>query len=422
MADSEELAAAHRAMRGGTRTRKGLMESPLGSFDTRHRPDSPRTPVSKRLDLGSREMETVTEAQLAAGKPPPPQPQQQPPAQPASSVVDPTGMTKPPAVQQQPSPPDSPEENSRPCGACYSHSCPYCTCTRCKDGQCKLCFAAYRTATESALRQQQYIPAPSGSSSDPHMAILQRLESSMSELKVSTATKDDLKMALQTMKNEILDETNTATKTAVTVAVEPLKDEVVDLKKRLSTLETKQVSAASVQTGASTKGKDDPAFKKLAFKGIPEHLSAEERLRSITAWMENHFKNVRVKDVVNIYTGPFPNGRKLTGVTLVELSSSDVRRGVLEQIEKNKNEYVCKLGNTSIDIRQALTQSASERNTFIRNVVTLLKKDARCKDKNVEPVLKGDRGVTVDGIYVFEQKKGKELGTFLSPFLDMKVE
>ena len=67
----------------------------------------------------------------------------------------------------------------------------------------------------------------------------------MSEFKVSTATKDDLKMALQTMKKEILDETNTATKTAATVAVEPLNDEVVDLKKIFKTLETKQVSAAS---------------------------------------------------------------------------------------------------------------------------------------------------------------------------------
>ena len=52
----------------------------------------------------------------------------------------------------------------------------------------------------------------------------------------------------------------------------------------------------------------------------------------------------------------------------------------------------------------------------------LLAKEPRSKDKKIERVFKGERGVTVDTVYAFSQKAGDDPGSFVSPFEDMQLD
>ena len=61
-----------------------------------------------------------------------------------------------------------------------------------------------------------------------HMQVLLRLEASMTQLKVTTATKEDLK----SLKSEIITETKAATKLSISEAVDPLKQEMYDVQQR----------------------------------------------------------------------------------------------------------------------------------------------------------------------------------------------
>ena len=99
--------------------------------------------------------------------------------------------------------PDSQPENSRPCGNCQHEGCPFCKCS-CLDGQCKICFAAYRA-------QMARKASETASSSD---SVMGKLEEMMRTL----ATKEDVREMKIELRNDILKET----KLSIGQAVEPL--------------------------------------------------------------------------------------------------------------------------------------------------------------------------------------------------------
>ena len=109
------------------------------------------------------------------------------------------------------------------------------------------------------------------------------------------------------------------------VTITKLTAEIAALKKEDAPWNKK--CSASVQPRYS-----DPAFKQLAFVKIPNAVSECERIKVIEKFFSDNFPDVRVRDIQNVYTGPFPDGRTLSRTTLVEFSNSDVRRIVLEQI------------------------------------------------------------------------------------------
>ena len=176
-----------------------------------------------------------------------------------------------------------------------------------------------------------------------------------------------------------------------------------------------QVNAVKRSANAPPASRD-PGNCTLAFKKIPKGVFAEDRLKVINDWMLDNFSGIRVRDVVNVYCGPFPNGRTLTPMTLVELSSSDVRREVLEKIKVRK--LSISLGGVELEVKKGLSENAIARNATLRKAADLLKKDARCASKAVKIVYDGYRGVTVDGVLAFDQPKGQELGGFVEPYLD----
>ena len=104
---------------------------------------------------------------------------------------------------------DSPPENCRSCGDCRKKECPFCSCTECQDGQCRACFKKFRAQTQ--ILEQKV--ATQGANVDPSLAILMRLEASMGELKLNSATKEDLTTLRTQMQSD--------TKVLVAQAVDP---------------------------------------------------------------------------------------------------------------------------------------------------------------------------------------------------------
>ena len=158
--------------------------------------------------------------------------------------------------------------------------------------------------------------------------------------------------------------------------------------------------------------------------GCSNKLTSSEDLTGLLVkgqWLRVGGNDVRVKDVFNIRTGPFPKDRseerKLSGVCVVELSNSDVQRMVLQRV-KSQN-LVCKIGGHAVDIKAGMTESATQRDKSLRAAEKLLKEDTRCSGKTVTIVWRENRGVTVDGVYAYDQPKGREVGGFVAPYADL---
>jgi len=187
-------------------------------------------------------------------------------------------------------------------------------------------------------------------------------------------------------------------------AVEPLAAEIKVLKERVVTLEASHIgSGARVRSASERPRATDPAFKTVVFKGIPESMSADQRLTEIEAFMRNKFPTMRVRDIGNFYKGAFPNGRSLTRAAYVELSNADVRREMIDKIGGMKDQPVkikCVLGGSEVRIRKALTEQAIQRNSALRRAADVIKADDRFKGKTAKIEWVGERGVTIDGAYI----------------------
>ncbi len=197
-------------------------------------------------------------------------------------------------------------------------------------------------------------------------------------------------------------------------ALNPVYDEITLVKTRLADLENRSSHprSASVQPRGV-----DPAHKQVAFTKIVSGIDAENRVQKVEEFFTKHFPHVRVKDVQNIYSGPFSD-RKLTSTVLVEVSNSDVRKAVLETVKSKSLDL--KLGGQSVTIKKALTEDARRRNAALRRAADLLKGE-RAKHATVKIEWTGERGVTVDGAYAFSQGKKDLTGTFTGAYADLKL-
>ena len=143
----------------------------------------------------------------------------------------------------------------------------------------------------------------------------------------------------------------------------------------------------------------------IVFKGIPEELSATQRLQDIENFMKSKFPNSRIRDIGNYYKGAFPNNRSLTRTAYVELSSADVRREVLEAIGGGNDKPVkvkCYVGGAEVNVKKAATEQAMQRNAALRRASDLLKTDARAHGRVVKIEWLKEHGITVDRVYAFQ--------------------
>jgi len=190
-------------------------------------------------------------------------------------------------------------------------------------------------------------------------------------------------------------------------AVAPVKDDVNMLRERVIVLEN-----------ATRSPVDDPGFRRISFLGLPENADPDKRIEEVTKFIEKFAPRAPKPVVENIHKGSHKNNpkRELTTVTFAEFASTDTRNRVLEVLSKHKFEFEGK----GIDFKKGLSKSASERNGAIKDAFSIITKDPRAIGKKVEKIHMGDRGVTVDNVYMFTQGNvGK--GSFQGEFSDLQL-
>ena len=174
---------------------------------------------------------------------------------------------------------------------------------------------------------------------------------------------------------------------------------------------------ANHQSSSSNLGtqQDDPAFKRIAFLGLPLEMEYDARTDAMEQFMKQNFPQVRIKDCSVFFRGPRTN-RVMTQTGYIEVSSSDVKSKLITQIESRSLKFV--VGGKDIRLQQARSQSAGKRNATLRLALEALKNDPRAHGKDVNIERSGVRGVTVNGVYAFTQP-AEAIGAFDAPFSDL---
>lgn len=156
---------------------------------------------------------------------------------------------------------------------------------------------------------------------------------------------------------------------------------------------------------------NDPAHKRIVILGILENVSAGDHILKLEAWMKQHFPDVRSRDILNKHQGSFKDRTKaLSSTALVGFSSSDIRNLVAEKLSANKGAF--KINRSDVTIKKAAFEDALKRNGTLKDALKVLQGDSRCDGRDVKIVWDGERGVTVDKAYAFEQPR-ENLGTSL---------
>ena len=205
--------------------------------------------------------------------------------------------------------------------------------------------------------------------------------------------------------------------------VQPLQEELAEVRSRLAKLEASQIGSGKRSASERPRGSDQHS-KVLVFKGIPDGLSAEQRIQEIEGFMKQKFPSVRVRDVGNYYKGAFPNGRTLTKASYVEVSNADTLRQILEKVGGSQGKPVkikCVIGGSEVGIRRSLSEAALHRNSALRRAADLLKDDVRYNGCTVKIEWMGERGVTVDKVFAFTQNATDVTGTFVGKFSDITL-
>ena len=169
----------------------------------------------------------------------------------------------------------------------------------------------------------------------------------------------------------------------------------------------------------------DPAHKGIRFRGFKDD-SLTKRVESI----EKILKEVGVglgdkPEFVyeHIYKGP-QNERVLNDMCVVTFQSNSLREIVFKKVQ-NKPFY--DLSRNELKIDRAKTALQLSRNSVLRRAADVLKKDARCKNQDVqiEWLLKDSkdkaREIHVDGVPAFRQLIDDSSGSFLGSFSDLTV-
>ena len=79
------------------------------------------------------------------------------------------------------------------------------------------------------------------------------------------------------------------------------------------------------------------------------------------------------------------------------------------------------LGETEIRITKALSEQAVQRNAGLRRAADVIKADSRFSGSTVKIEWIGERGVTVDKEYVFQQGASDSIGEFIDKYSDMTL-
>ena len=183
---------------------------------------------------------------------------------------------------------------------------------------------------------------------------------------------------------------------------------------RIGKLE-KQFSEMDVKN----RGPDD-SFKRLVFLGLP-NCSFEDRCEGMMKFMDSNFPNIKTRDCsVYFRRDKVKNTYDETKTGFVEFASKAVRDRVFDMIDADPQKHQCKIKGKSVDIQKARSRSATDRNKALTAAADLLK-DIVDNKGDVKPVWVGSRGVTVRGVYAYEQPSGHDLGRFVGDYEHLEL-
>ena len=281
---------------------------------------------------------------------------------------------------------------------------------------------ARKRGVEDQLPHVGFLPSfadvPSAEIPPPTIPSDDKVDAMFTFMRENMVTKADL-MQLQRQIEERTKSYVDSVVSAVTREFTLTTQTVVDLCNRVDKLEAAdRRRTASVPPTMGSRSSGDVVFKQIAFKKIPDGISADQRVKAIEEFMATNFEGIRVKDCFNVRTGPFPTDRAkeraLAAVSIVEVSNSDIQRAVLQKI-KSQN-LKCTIGGTMVEVKAAMTAAASARNSALRRAERVLKEDDAIDAAKVKIEWTGSRGVTVDKIYAFVQENADVTGKFVKPF------
>ena len=165
----------------------------------------------------------------------------------------------------------------------------------------------------------------------------------------------------------------------------------------------------------------DPANKSIRIKGIAE-TDIIKRFRAIETLMREVGGNPAIVNVEHVWSGPAGN-RKLSGMSIIELSSHGARETSLKALGGDKSTRDTEIGK--LEIARAQTSLQRKRNSALVQAIEALKKDPRCQGKNLEIAWKIDgsknRAVKMEDRQIFIQSPVDLIGRFCSPFENVSV-
>ena len=252
-------------------------------------------------------------------------------------------------------------------------------------------------------------PAPPGLQDPPVAPVGEATPPWVGSLLSSMSTMQQY-MTSQLVTRDQLEAYHQAQTTSISEAVQPIRDDLEMLTARVSSIEN---------ASSDPKWKNDPndvGYKRISVLGVGI-ADALQRIRAIEAWFAQNFPGVRVQDVGNYYKHT-DGHRKISTASYVEFSNSDVRDDVFLAVP---GKPALHMGGKQVDIKKGLTKLAMARNGALRDAVRVITEDPRFQGATPKKESgKKDRGVTVNGNYVFSQGPSGP-GSFLRPYQDLKL-
>ena len=265
-------------------------------------------------------------------------------------------------------------------------------------------------------------PAESGPTNADIMTKLDRMMNAM-------ALKEDVQVAQMEVVKQLRSEFSSQFEPlrtqveATTAAVSRARDETKSLNDRLVKVET---IVADIEQGHGSGTSDarfafdpnDASLRRISILGI-ESGDADIRVQTIEGWMAKEFPNVRIIDVGNYYQ--FSDGSKslkISQISYIEVSNKDVRNAILDKIASKP---ALKIAGKSTTFKPGLTQVAMARNGALRAAAEEIANDKRFEGMTIKRETgKEDRGVTANGVYIFQQNAHGP-GSFKPPYGDLKL-
>ena len=196
------------------------------------------------------------------------------------------------------------------------------------------------------------------------------------------------------------------------------------LEERVQKLEAGGLASSQISSMQSQLNRLDPANRCLAFTGFKDD-SAESRVSKIQAFLTALGTCDNIVSAEHIWSGP-PGQRKMTGVSVIEFPSRDLKEAVLKKtISETRDLFVKNNSGDKVSVGRAKTEWQRKRNGALRKAEDVLKKDSRAQGQAV--VLEFDlekdksRSVKVGGKVAFRQTSGEMTGMFLAPFSNLSL-